>query len=269
MSRSAPRPRHRPRLAARRKLRAAAGSRTDSRRLGRGFGTRLHRPCRVGREGPATLHTSRAGRSDDAAGPATGRLQPRRQPRCRPSPQARSLDTDAPLAWAAPPADHSPAIPPPGSNGGDRHSDSGLLAAFLSGLAVDGAASSAEDPAAMMRTAGEIVRASVEGLMAVLAARREIKGELRLTATEFKPTRNNPLKFSPEAQDAILQLLVRRDRGFLEPKAAVVEAFADIKRPSAGRAGRDAGGVARSSRTVRPEGAGAAARARIPAWPGC
>ena len=72
---------------------------------------------------------------------------------------------------------------------------------------------------------GQVLRVVVEGLMEVLRARGEIKNEFRLQQTTYKPRENNPLKFSPDVDAALSHLLGPAERGFLEPQAAVAEAF--------------------------------------------
>ena len=103
------------------------------------------------------------------------------------------------------------------------------VAAFLAGAGLNDIQLSPVQSAAMMRTTGEVLRTMIEGLMEVLAARRATKSELRVDATQFKPTENNPLKFSTGPEDALRHLLVRRERGYLAPNDAVAEAFRDVE----------------------------------------
>jgi type VI secretion system protein len=81
----------------------------------------------------------------------------------------------------------------------------------------------------IMRKAGEIFRITVEGLMAVLQSRRALKGEFRLASTEFRPAENNPLKFSVDAQAAMVMLIGKPRRGFLPAREAFDEAISDIR----------------------------------------
>ena len=65
--------------------------------------------------------------------------------------------------------------------------------------------------------------------MEVLRARGEIKGEFRLQQTTFKPRENNPLKFSVNVEDALHNLLVKRNAAYLSTPAAFEDAFADVR----------------------------------------
>jgi type VI secretion system FHA domain protein len=76
---------------------------------------------------------------------------------------------------------------------------------------------------------GQVLRTVVEGLMEVLRARGEIKGEFRLQQTTFKPRENNPLKFSANVEDALHNLLVKRNAAYLNTPAAFEDAFADVR----------------------------------------
>jgi type VI secretion system FHA domain protein len=76
---------------------------------------------------------------------------------------------------------------------------------------------------------GQVLRTVVEGLMEVLRARGEIKGEFRLQQTTFKPRENNPLKFSANVEDALHNLLVKRNAAYLNAPAAFEDAFADVR----------------------------------------
>jgi type VI secretion system FHA domain protein len=76
---------------------------------------------------------------------------------------------------------------------------------------------------------GEVLRVVVDGLMEVLRARGEIKNEFRLQQTTFKPRENNPLKFSANVEDALHNLLVKRNQAYLDTPSAFEDAFADVR----------------------------------------
>ena len=76
---------------------------------------------------------------------------------------------------------------------------------------------------------GRVLRTVVAGLMEVLRARGEIKGEFRLQQTTFKPRENNPLKFSANVEDALHNLLVKRNAAYLDTPSAFVDAFDDVR----------------------------------------
>ena len=76
---------------------------------------------------------------------------------------------------------------------------------------------------------GRILRVVVAGLMDVLQARQKTKDEFRLGATSFKPSGNNPLKFSANVEDALHNLLVKRNKAYLPPVEAFEDAFDDVR----------------------------------------
>jgi type VI secretion system protein len=76
---------------------------------------------------------------------------------------------------------------------------------------------------------GHIVRAAVEGVLAVLRTRSLIKGQFRLTQTTIQAGENNPLKFAPRVQDALEQMFYREVEQFMGPVQAVEDAFGDIR----------------------------------------
>lgn len=82
------------------------------------------------------------------------------------------------------------------------------------------------DPA-IQQQLGHILRLTVQGLVEVLKSRAEVKNSFRLPTTSIKPVENNPLKFSMNADDAIYNLFVKRNPGYLGPVESFEEALAD------------------------------------------
>ena len=108
-------------------------------------------------------------------------------------------------------------------------SDGVLLREFLAGVGIsDPNFLPAEQWPVMMRTSGELLRSMVQGLMQVLRARAEIKSQFRVSVTTMRSVDNNPLKFTPNVDDAIKLILAPTNPGFLPPKQAVSEGFNDI-----------------------------------------
>lgn len=76
----------------------------------------------------------------------------------------------------------------------------------------------------------EILEVVTEGLMGLLQGRAEIKNEFRIAQTRFVQTENNPLKFSPDAGEALKRILAdEQSPGFLTGKRAFQDAFDDIQ----------------------------------------
>ena len=77
---------------------------------------------------------------------------------------------------------------------------------------------------------GEIMLVTVNGLMQLLQARNEAKRLARSTSqTTIQATENNPLKFSPTAEDAIQILFGPKTRSYLDARAAFAQGFDDLK----------------------------------------
>lgn len=107
--------------------------------------------------------------------------------------------------------------------------ESELIREFLAGAGInDPNFLPAEQWPALMKTSGELLRAMVEGLMRVLRARAELKSQFRVAVTTMRSVDNNPLKFTPNPDDAIKLILAPTNPGFLAPKQAVGEGFNDI-----------------------------------------
>ncbi|MEO8144032.1 MAG: type VI secretion system-associated FHA domain protein TagH [Betaproteobacteria bacterium] len=83
-----------------------------------------------------------------------------------------------------------------------------------------------------LRQSGKILRAAIEGSMALLAARATAKKELRAEDRTMVASKdNNPLKLMSDPQEAMAFLFDTKNRadGFLEPVQAVGDAFEDLR----------------------------------------
>ena len=104
-----------------------------------------------------------------------------------------------------------------------------LFDSFLDGLGITRAElHPAVNRPEMMLTAGHVLREFVEGTIALLAARANLKNAFRLEQTTVLPRHNNPLKFSESPADLIKQLLVGDEGDYLGAKDAVKEACRDL-----------------------------------------
>jgi len=112
-----------------------------------------------------------------------------------------------------------------------------LLQALLDGLGLAelprvagarGAAAQSLTPLLMQRL-GELLASACEGTVELLQARATLKQELRADVTMIGSRDNNPLKFVPDGQAALAQLLaVQPVRGFMEPGRAMRDAYDDL-----------------------------------------
>jgi type VI secretion system protein ImpI len=115
-----------------------------------------------------------------------------------------------------------PARPPAVSAAAGLEGDFGSL---LRAAGVPGEQVSPE----VMAELGQVLRVVIEGLMEVLRARGEIRNEFRLPQTTFKVRDNNPLKMAVNAEDAVHNLLVKRNPAYLGTTAAFDDAFQDVR----------------------------------------
>lgn len=102
-----------------------------------------------------------------------------------------------------------------------------LAAAFARGCGLQSAQLGALD-ATTMEVLGGLFQSLVAGTLQLVHARSSTKHELRAHMTIIATSGNNPLKFAPDAQAAMLQLVGRGLPGFMPPVEAVRDAFADL-----------------------------------------
>ena len=143
-------------------------------------------------------------------------------------------DAPAPLVSAPPPPPPSaPIIPPPPvvepmlPVADSQQPD--LLQAFLRGAGLDQLRLDKAQAEAQMESIGRSYRLMVEGLIDVLRARASLKGEFRMQQTMIQPAENNPLKFAPNAEEALLLLLRHGNQAFMAPDLAVRDSFDDLR----------------------------------------
>ncbi len=104
-----------------------------------------------------------------------------------------------------------------------------LLQAFLRGAGLDQLRLDKAQAEAQMESIGRSYRLMVEGLIDVLRARSSLKGEFRMQQTTIQPVENNPLKFAPNADEALLLLLRHGNQAFMAPDLAVRDSFDDLR----------------------------------------
>ncbi|WP_076998129.1 type VI secretion system-associated FHA domain protein TagH [Variovorax sp. KK3] len=102
-----------------------------------------------------------------------------------------------------------------------------LAAAFARGAGLNPEAATLTP--AWMEHIGALLRASAEGTLALLQSRAIAKRQMRAEGTHITPRQNNPLKFSPDATEALTRMLQRGGSpGFLDPIAALHDAHHDL-----------------------------------------
>ena len=123
----------------------------------------------------------------------------------------------------------------PGAAGQSAGGDGGMRAAvqaFLEGAGLQEKEISDAEIEAFLLQSGKILRAAVEGAMALLAARATAKKELRAEDRTMVASKdNNPLKLMSDPEEALAFLFDTKDRtgGFLDPVRAMGDAFDDLR----------------------------------------
>ena len=123
----------------------------------------------------------------------------------------------------------APAPPPVTAPNPVDASQPDLLQAFLRGAGLDQLRLDKAQAEAQMESIGRSYRLMVEGLIDVLRARSSLKGEFRIQQTMIQPVENNPLKFAPNVDEALLLLLRHGNQAFMAPDAAVRDSFDDLR----------------------------------------
>ena len=116
-----------------------------------------------------------------------------------------------------------PSVPAAIAGGAD------LLHVFLRGAGLDQLRIDPAQAQSQMELIGRSYRLMVEGLIDVLRARSSLKGEFRMHQTMISPVENNPLKFAPNADEALLLLLRRGNDAFMSPDLAIADSFDDLR----------------------------------------
>lgn len=140
-----------------------------------------------------------------------------------PSPPTAPLPPPAPNVPTPSPPDPSTVSHPAAA---DEHA---LMQALLEGLGLPPERAAFEMTPEFMRRFGELLRTAVQGTMDLLHARAEVKREFRADVTIMANRANNPLKFLPDAEGVLLQMLGQTFPGFTRPVPAMREAFRDLR----------------------------------------
>ncbi|KQX01200.1 hypothetical protein ASC94_00680 [Massilia sp. Root418] len=136
------------------------------------------------------------------------------------------------LQPALQPAAGAAAYPPPqqayaGAAGSGQGGEE-VMQALLRGLGLSGLRTS-RPPAETAELVGAMLREATSGTMAVLMARAMTKRESRLEMTVLGAQANNPLKFFPDAESALSQMLTNAMSGYMPPVKSIGSAFEDLK----------------------------------------
>ncbi|MGY2071417.1 type VI secretion system-associated FHA domain protein TagH [Pseudomonas reactans] len=108
------------------------------------------------------------------------------------------------------------------------NSDDAVLHALLQGLGLPDLHTT-RTPTELAQLVGEMLRAATTGTMDVLMARALTKRESHIDMTMIGAYSNNPLKFFPDADSALTQMLGGDSPAYMRPVKAMNASFDDLK----------------------------------------
>lgn len=107
--------------------------------------------------------------------------------------------------------------------------DAQLYQALLQGLGLKEIPDRHQLDANFMHLIGQLLRCTSQGTVDLMAGRAVVKREVKANVTMIAPERNNPLKFSPDGEVALMYLLGRTYPGFMQPAEAMNNAYLDLR----------------------------------------
>jgi FHA domain-containing protein len=122
-----------------------------------------------------------------------------------------------------------PGVPPHPLHAARAHDEDVLLHAFLAGAGIPNAIVKEGLTPDMMKAIGTMLATAVQGTIELIATRAMLKREVKADVTIIATTKNNPLKFLPDAESALLQMFGARIPGFMGPVDAMQDAFRDLR----------------------------------------
>lgn len=99
---------------------------------------------------------------------------------------------------------------------------------FLKGAGIESSSIANAINANTFYLVGQLLSRSLQGAIQVLWARSKIKSELGMEVTIVHGHGNNPLKFSPSAQESLIKMLAPQGEAYMPANEAIDEAFRDI-----------------------------------------
>ena len=136
-----------------------------------------------------------------------------------------------PFVLRAPPPPAPPSAPPVPPVRVSAGGGVPLLDAICKGAGLPAGSLASADIAALGEEIGRCLRIATEELMALLGARAAAKQFVKSASrTMIGGTNNSPLKFKPNATEALTAMFLQRNDSFLSSTASFQQGFDDIKR---------------------------------------
>jgi type VI secretion system FHA domain protein len=127
-----------------------------------------------------------------------------------------------------------------------------LKQAFLRGAGIAPDAIGSMTPE-MMELLGKLMSSCVQGTIDLLALRSLVKQEVKADVTMVVMRNNNPLKFFPDSQTVLTQMLRKKMPGFMEPLESMEDAYRDLRGHQKGVVAGFRASMDKVIRRLRPE----------------
>lgn len=163
------------------------------------------------------------------AGPEGVSAIPDAAPKSKPLPGITQNRPSAKTATFAP--EHRQKQPSPDSALATTQASDNLLEIFLeaAGLDAQSMTGMGANRADAMAHFGNLFRDMVQGMVELLRARAELESGFRISHTTIRAAENNPLKFMPNADEALRALFIGKQSGFLGSTEAIQEGINNIR----------------------------------------
>jgi type VI secretion system FHA domain protein len=127
-----------------------------------------------------------------------------------------------------------------------------LKQAFLKGAGISADAFGALTPE-LMELMGKMMNHCLQGTIDLLALRSLVKQEVKADVTVVVMRNNNPLKFFPDSETVLTQMLRKKMPGFMEPLEAIDDAFRNLRGHQKGVVVGTRASMDKVIRRLRPE----------------
>ncbi len=121
------------------------------------------------------------------------------------------------------------ATPAPAEPQADPVDLAALKDAFMRGAGLQPGAISSELTPELMELLGKLLAGSIQGAIDLMGQRSLVKQEVKADVTMVVLRDNNPLKFFPDSQTVLTQMLRKKMPGFMGPVDAIADTYHDLK----------------------------------------
>jgi type VI secretion system protein ImpI len=139
--------------------------------------------------------------------------------------KATPATTPAPETAAQESTRSQPRLPPASTDAAEA-----FITRFARGAGIERSQIATKDAGALAEQLGVLVRITTDNVRQLLAARAQAKGLMRSASqTMIQMQDNNPMRFSPNSEDALGIMFGQRTKSYLDPAATLDHSFADLK----------------------------------------